>query len=409
MALLFEKTRIKGMEFKNRVVRSATFEGMSDENGFPTKSLFKLYERLAKGGVGLIITGMAFVARDGISFFKGMQGIDSEEHIPTYRELVKHVHRNGSKIAMQIAHCGRQTTYEAIGTQPIAPSSVKDKAFSVTPREMTEKDIERIIEAFAQASRRVKESGFDAVQIHGAHGYLINQFLCPHTNRRKDQWGGSIDNRMRIVIEIYNRCRKQVGDDFPILIKINGYDTMKGGLRLEESVEMARLMCEMGFDGIEVSCGIGEDNFSMLRGDFPFEAILEDWDIYKRKNPIFRSFMRLFRRKIINPEPFSEAYNLESAKTIKSKVDIPVFLVGGLINPGTMEEIIENGHADFISLCRALIADPQFPEKIRNGSQEPSRCIHCNLCVGYLTKRPLHCYHGKRINKKERQKHLQIL
>ena len=119
--------------------------------------------------------------------------------------------------------------------------------------------------------------------------------------------------------------------------------------------------------------------------------------------------IKIFGRKIINPLPFVEAYNLESAKAIKSKVDIPVFLVGGLINLGTMEEIIENGDADFISLCRALIADSQFPEKIRNGSQEPSRCIHCNLCVGYLTKRPLHCYHGKRIKKKERQKHLQIL
>jgi 2,4-dienoyl-CoA reductase-like NADH-dependent reductase (Old Yellow Enzyme family) len=403
MTHLFEKSRIKGMELKNRLVRSATHEGMSDKNGFPEKALFKLYERLAKGGVGLIITGHTFVARDGNSLFKGMQGIDSEEHIPAYRELVEQVHRNGAKIAMQISHCGRQTTHEAIGTQPIAPSPVRDRSIFVTPREMTEEDIERIIEAFAQASRRVKESGFDAVQIHGAHGYLINQFLCPHTNRRKDQWGGSIDNRMRILCEIYNRCRKQVGDDFPVLIKINGYDTMKGGLRLDESVEMARVISETGFDGIEVSCGIEEDNFAMLRGDFPVEAFLDEWDVFKKKNPLFRSFMRLFGRKIINPEPFSEAYNLESAKTIKNKVDIPVFLVGGLTNPGSMEEIIERGDADFISLCRALIADPQFPEKIRNGSQEPSRCIHCNLCVGYLTRRPVHCYHGKMIKKRGRR------
>ena len=403
MAQLFENTHIKEMELKNRLVRSATHEAMSDKNGFPEKALFKLYERLAKGGVGLIITGFAFVARDEICHYKGTQGIDSEEHIPTYRELVKHVHENGAKIAMQIAHCGRQTTSEIIGTEePIAPSPVKEKTLFVMPREMTEEDIERIIEAFAQASRRVKESGFDAVQIHGAHGYLINQFLCPHTNRRKDRWGGSIDNRIRIVFEIYNRCRKQVGDEFPILIKINGYDTMKRGLRLEESTVMAQLMCEMGFDGIEVSCGIKEDNFSTLRGDVPVEAILDDWDIYKRKNPIYRSFMRHFGRRIVNPPPFSEAYNLESVKAIKANVDIPVFLVGGLINPRTMEEIIENGDADYISLSRALIADPDFPEKIRSGSREPSRCIHCNLCLGYLTKRSLHCYHGKRINKKER-------
>ncbi|MDD5093504.1 MAG: NADH:flavin oxidoreductase [Dehalococcoidia bacterium] len=407
MAALFEKTCIKNMELKNRLVRSATHEGMSDLNGFPEKALFKLYERLAKGGVGLIITGYAFVSRDGNSPSKGMQGIDREEHISAYRELTDHVHQNGAKIAMQVAHCGRQTTYDAIGTQPIGPSPVRDKSLFVTPREMTEEDIERIIEAFGQASRRAKESGFDAVQIHGAHGYLINQFLSPYTNRRKDQWGGSIENRMRFVSEIYHQCRKQVGEEFPILIKINGYDTMKGGLRLDESMEMARMMGKMGFDGIEVSCGIDEDNFSTLRGDLPVEAMLDDWDIYRKKNPVYRTLMRLLGRKIVKPLPFVEAYNLESAKAIKGKVDIPVFLVGGLINPGTMEAVIEREDADYISLSRALIVDVGFPEKIRMGSREPSRCIHCNLCIGYVTKRPLRCYHGKRINKKERPKPLQ--
>ncbi len=397
MNSLFDTTHIKGLELKNRLIRSATHEGMSDRDGFPEKALFKLYERLASGGVGLIVTGLAFVARDGNSFFKGMQGIDRDEHIPAYKKLVEHVHGHGSKIAMQIAHCGRQTTWVAAGRQPIAPSAVKDKSVLVTPREMTEDDIERIIAAFAMASKRVRESGFDAVQIHAAHGYLLNQFLCPHTNRRKDQWGGSIENRVRILLEIYTRCRRQVGESFPILIKINGYDTMKGGLRLEESVEMARMISDMGFDGIEVSCGISEDNFSMLRGDFPIEAILDDWDIYKKKNPIYRSFLRFFGRKIVNPLPFVEAYNLESAKAIKNKVDVPVFLVGGLIRPALMEKIIEQEQADYISLSRALIADPKFPEKIRKGSREPSRCLHCNLCVGYLVNRPLHCYHGKRI------------
>ena len=149
-----------------------------------------------------------------------------------------------------------------IKMQPIAPSAVKDKAMFVNPREMTERDIERIIEAFGEASRRVKESNFDAVQLHGAHGYLINEFLCPHTNRRKDKWGGSIENRMRFVKEIYNLCRKKVGSDYPILIKISAYDNMKNGLKKEEGVIMAEMMADLGFDGIEISCGIGEDGGS---------------------------------------------------------------------------------------------------------------------------------------------------
>jgi 2,4-dienoyl-CoA reductase-like NADH-dependent reductase (Old Yellow Enzyme family) len=398
MAYLFEATRIKNMELKNRIIRSATHEGMSDENGFPEKALFQLYERIAKGGAALIITGYAYVSRDGKSHLYRMQGIDRDDHIPAYKELVNHVHKNGAAIAMQIAHCGRQTTREAIGTQPIAPSPVKDKSLFTTPREMDEQDIERIIEAFAQAARRVKASGFDAVQIHAAHGYLLNQFLSPYTNRRTDRWGGSIENRMRIVAEIYQRCRKQVGPDFPILIKINAYDTMKKGLRPDESVIMAKMIGDMGFDGIEVSCGIFEDNFSTIRGDAPFDAILDDWDIYRRKNALFRFFMRRFGEKIVKPAPFVEAYNLEAAKAIRAAVTCPVFLVGGMVVPDTIEQIIERSDVDYISLSRALIADANFPNKIRGGSPEASRCVRCNLCMAYSTRRSLRCYHGKRLN-----------
>jgi len=397
MSVLFEKTTIKGMELKNRLVRSATHEGMADQNGFPTQDLFRLYERLAKGGVGLIITGFAFVTPDGKGPFAGMQGIDTDDHISRYQELVKLVHANGARIAMQIAHCGRQTTEEAIGTKPMGPSVVKEKSLFVKPREMTAEDIERIIEAFAQATRRVKEAGFDAVQIHAAHGYLVNQFLCPYTNRRKDLWGGSLENRMRFVREIYERCRKQVGDHFPILIKMNGTDNMKDGLKIEESAVMGQRMGEMGFDGIEVSCGIMEDGYSLLRGNVPVEAILSEWPMYRNKNPLFRLIMKHFGRKIIKPPPMIQAYNRESARIIKSKVKVPVFLVGGVTDPVNMEEIIRKGDADYISLCRALIADPALPEKVRNGSREPSKCIHCNLCGAYMISRPVKCYYGKMI------------
>lgn len=396
MSRLFEKTMIKGMELKNRLVRSATLEAMADEDGFPTEDLFKLYERLAKGGIGLIITGYTFVSRDGKT--DAVLGMDKEEYIPKFQKLVKHVHKNGAKIAMQINHTGRQTTKAMIGTQPVAPSAVKDKAFLVKPRAMTEDDINRIIEAFSQASRRVKESGFDAVQLHGAHGYLINEFLCPHTNRRKDKWGGSIENRMRFVAEIYNQCRNQVGNDYPILIKISAYDNMKKGLKLEESLVMSQMMAEMGFDGIEVSCGIGEDGGSTLRGEIPIDVILDEWEIYKNKGAVFRFIMRRYGSKLLKPLPFYQGYNRESARAIKNKVNVPIFLVGGMIDPVVMEETVESGDADYISMSRALITDPKFPQKISEGGREPSRCIHCNLCLYYLAfSRPLRCYRGKRI------------
>ena len=394
MSVLFEKTDIKGMELKNRLVRSATYEGMADENGFPTENLFELYKRLAQGGVGLIITGLSFVSRDGK--IDAMNGIDSDEHIPKYKELVNLVHENDSKIAMQIAHCGRQTSADMIKTQPLAPSSVKDNAFLVKPREMTEQDIERIIEAFGEASRRVRESNFDAVQLHGAHGYLINEFLCPYTNRRKDKWGGSIENRMRFVEKIYNLCREKVGDDFPILIKISVYDNMKKGLKKEEGVIMAEMMADMGFDGIEVSCGIAEDGNSSVRGDLPIDAILDTLPTYKNKFALFHFVMRHFGEKLIKPVPFTQAYSRDSAKEIKSKINIPVFLVGGMIDPKVIEDVVEKGDADYISLSRALINNPKFPNKIKEGSRELSKCLHCNLCLYCGFSDPLRCYYGKR-------------
>jgi 2,4-dienoyl-CoA reductase-like NADH-dependent reductase (Old Yellow Enzyme family) len=394
MSVLFDKMNFKGVELNNRLVRSATHEAMADENGFPTKNLFKLYERLAKGGVGLIITGYTFVSRDGKS--RAMLGIDTDKHVSKYRELVDQVHRNGAKIAMQINHCGRQTTKDMTGTQTIAPSAVKDNSFLDTPREMTEQDIENVIEAFAMASKRVKDSNFDAVQLHGAHGFLINQFLCPHTNRRKDKWGGSIENRMRFLKKIYKACRNQVGDEYPIFIKISAYDNMKNGIKEEEGIIIAEMMSDMGFDAIEVSCGIGEDGGSTLRGGFPIDVALDTWPMYKKQNALLRFIMRHFGEKIVKPVPFSQGFNRDVAKKIKSKVNVPIFLVGGMIDPSVMVDVIECGDADYISLSRALVNNPKFPNKIQEGNMETSKCIHCNLCLFGVISSQLRCHYGNK-------------
>ena len=398
MSALFEKSSIKSMKLKNRLVRSATMESMADKDGFPTKDLYKLYERLSKGGSGLIITGLAFVSKDGRNSPIGMLGIDNDALIPEYKKLVSHVHKHGGTIAMQIAHAGRQTTKGAIGTTPIAPSAVKDKTSFSVPREMTEEDMERVINDFAQAALRVKKSGFDAVQIHGAHGYLVSTFLCPHTNRRTDKWGGSLENRMRFVTEIYTRSRRLVGKDYPILIKMNAYDTMKNGLKVDEGIRAAEMMAEMGFDGIEVSCGIFEDGLSMTRGDFPVDVILDDLGMFRRQ-PLMRFLVRHFSKLLVKSVPYTNEYNLDAARIIKSRVKVPVFVVGGNTSPESMENIVARGEADYISLCRALIREPDFPGKIMKGSREASKCIHCNHCLFYAPMAPLKCYNGRRIRR----------
>jgi 2,4-dienoyl-CoA reductase-like NADH-dependent reductase (Old Yellow Enzyme family) len=399
LSKLFEKTTLKGIELKNRLIRSATHEGLADSEGFPTSRLLALYERLAQGDVALIITGHGYVCRDGKSQFPGMLGIDSDGHIPQYRDMVTRVHESGSRIAMQLVHCGRQTTPEAAGTQPIAPSAVKEKNIFVKPREMTHQDIQRVIRAFGQAARRVKESGFDALQLHAAHGYLINQFLDPYTNRRRDQWGGSLLNRLRFLHEIYRECRHEVGEDFPIMIKFSAYDIRKDGLQLSEGTRMAIEMANMGFDAIEVSCGIWDDRGSSTRGDLPIDVILDEWEMYKTKGAFYRYIMKRFGKRIIRPVLFEQAYNREAARRIKGQVSVPVVVVGGLVDPRKMGEVIASGDADYIALCRALIADPGFPKKVREGDTNPSRCIHCNLCMYYLATQSLHCYHGRRISK----------
>jgi 2,4-dienoyl-CoA reductase-like NADH-dependent reductase (Old Yellow Enzyme family) len=394
---LFEKTAIKSMELKNRLVRSATVERMCDDNGLPTEELSRLYGRLARGGVGLIITGMAYVSQDGKTFRTGSSGIDRDEAVPAWRALTDSVHSlgTGARIAMQIAHGGRQTTRAATGSQPIAPSAVTDGSSFVTPREMTEDDIERTIEAFAQGARRVKESGFDAVQLHGGHGYLINEFLNPHTNRRTDRWGGSLEGRMRFVSEVYSRSRRLVGDGYPILIKISAYDHMKKGIAIGEGVETAERLAAMGIDGIEVSCGIAEDGMSTLRGRLPVDVIIDDLGMF-RKNTLMRFVFRRFGDRLMKTRPFTEDYNRAAARAVKARVRVPVFAVGGLIRPETMEDILSGGDADYISLSRSLVFSPVFPRKIEEGSREPSGCIHCNHCLFYLALGPLRCYNGKR-------------
>ncbi len=397
MPNLFETTNIKSMKLKNRLVRSATVERMSDKDGYPLPELSNLYEKLAKGGVGLVITGYATVSRDVQTPYYAR--IDEDKLIPEFKKITDKVHEHNCSIAMQINHPGRQTTKTATGNEPIAPSAVKCKFPTSMPREMTENDIEMVINDFISAAYRVKEAGFDAVQIQASHGMLINQFLSPYTNRRKDQWGGSIENRIRFLKEIYLGCRKKLGDNYPILVKLNAYDNMKKGLKLEEGIEIAQMVSDMGFDGMEISCGIFEDFLSPLRDNFPVDILINDFHLFDKK-PVLRFIMSHFGRQLMKVPDFTIGFNREAAGLIKQKVEVPVFTVGGMHDPKEMIDTIEKEDADYISLSRPLIADPAFPLKIKEGNLSRSECIQCNHCFFYLMNMnaPLKCYNGKRIN-----------
>lgn len=348
MATLFDQTTINGMTMQNRLVRSATWEGMCEIDGRPTEKLANLYRDLSSGGVGLIITGYTFVRPDGKQL-PGKMGIHTNDFAPEMKTLTKAVHEQQGKICIQLVHAGGQTDSVNAGRQPLAPSAVQVDQYPEIPQKMSQEDIIEIVTAFADAAGRAKAFGFDAIQLHGAHGYLINQFLSPLTNKRTDEYGGSIENRCRFLLEVYRSVRQTVGDDFPVLIKLNGADFIDGGLSIEEAVYAAKKLDSEGIDAIEVSGG------TPASGD---------------KTPV--------RIKIEKPE--QEAYNLSLAKQIKKAVNCPVMVVGGFRSYEVTKRTITDEGMDYVSMARPFIREPDLAKRWSQGDTASARCISCNGC-----------------------------
>jgi 2,4-dienoyl-CoA reductase-like NADH-dependent reductase (Old Yellow Enzyme family) len=349
MALsLFDKVQLGNTTLKNRLVRSATWEGMCEESGAVTDKLTDYYRILAEGGVGLIISGYSFVRADGKQL-SGKMGIHDDTMIEGLRHLTEAVHKTDSKIFCQLVHAGGQTSGKVIGCQPIAPSAVDFPSYGETPREMSEKDIDEIVQAFAAAAWRAEAAGFDGVQIHGAHGYLVNQFLSPLTNRRKDQYGGCLENRMRFLVRVCEAIKSVVRPGFPISIKLTATDHLEGGFAVEEAVLLAKHLEKLGLTSIEVSSG------TPASGEM---------------SPV--------RQKISTQE--QEAYNADYANRIKASVDIPVMTVGGLRSGDVLHQRLWDSSADLFSLSRPLIREPDLPKKWFDNDTYTCTCISCNGC-----------------------------
>ena len=393
---VFDPVRLADMTLKNRVVRSATHEGMADEHGFPTESLKKLYVRMAKGEVGAIITGFAGVRADGRCVEPGMSMIDDDRSIPHYKELTDGVHAFGTPIILQIAHCGRQTRSKVTGFPTVAPSALRDGFFREDlPVALSADGIKEIIDCFVSAVARAKEAGFDGVQLHLAHGYLLSEFLSSHSNRRKDEWGGSTENKFRIVEQIFERVKDRVGD-FPILAKINAHDSRKNGMRVKEAVEIARLLEKSGCAAIEVSCGTAEDGLYFMRTkELPIDPILQYMPLFKKMPGLLKAVAKPLARKLIRqPKPLVK-YNVDAALEIKKSVRIPVGVVGGISNLAEIKSIVEDHSLDFASMSRAFIIEPDIVGKFKKGAQVQSKCIKCGYCAVIGEERPLKCYYGR--------------
>jgi 2,4-dienoyl-CoA reductase-like NADH-dependent reductase (Old Yellow Enzyme family) len=363
MPVLFEPIKIGNIEMRNRFMRSATYYALADDKGFVGEASVALMKSLAVNDVGLIVTGYAYVQSNG-QCFNDQNGIQDDDHISGYRKVTRAVHDSGGKIVMQIAHGGIGSRWiEQIGGDLVAVSMPEEESEKdPKPREMTDADIEGIIHAFGQAARRVQEAGFDGVQIHGAHGYLVTQFLSPYHNRRKDKWGGSLENRMRFVIETIREIKKRVDDDFPVMIKLR--------LTIEEGMDVAKALEKEGISHIEISHGsLDAANRRMSTGI---------------------------------TEPGQQAYMLPDAQKIRESTSIALGLVGGMRSPSVMEQIIQAGTVDSISISRPLIREPDLISQWKKGSRKTADCISCGRCFNRKDRKMhIHCAQIKQTNKKE--------
>lgn len=360
MSIVFEPGKIGKLEIKNRLVRSATCEYRATD-GYVNDKLINFYKALAEGGVGLIITGVAAVQESG-RLSTEVMGIYNDEFIPGLKNLADTVHKHGDdcKIALQLHHSGTQNLY---AKNLVGPSAVYNPFLQKTPREMTIDEIKETIEAFAQGIRRAKEAGFDAVQLHGAHGWLLSGFLSPYTNIRTDKYGGSTENRVRIVEEIYMTAVELIGTDFPIMIKYNADDYMKDGMDIEKAKRTGLRLSKLGFAALEISGGM--------------------WAALKRSEEELGWKIAMIPESRINVGTVNEpAYNVPNAREIKKVVDVPIIAIGGINSLELAEKILNERSADFIALARPLIREPNLPNRWLKGEGDSGvECIYCNACV----------------------------
>ncbi len=393
---LFSPASIGSLQIGNRMVRTASHEGLADGRGAPSAKQFEFYRKFVEGGIGLVITGYAGIMQQGKSALYHMTMIDSDELIPAHRTMVEDLHKLGGKIVLQIAHCGRQTLSDATGEPLIvAPSSRPNSFYKEIPRALTEPEIEEIIARFADAADRAKRAGYDGVQIHGAHGYLLSTFLSRHSNKRSDRWGGSAENRFRIVRRVLEAVRDAVGKDYPVLIKLNCFEKARDGIKTEECVEFAKMIEKTGCcDAIEISAGSNEDSFYMARGKLPIEAILTYLRPYCKFGPLKKYFTRHLVSSLFSffQPPFREGYNLSAAARVKKEVSLPIITVGGMRSKSFMEASIQEGKTDFVSMARPLLLEPNLARKFMNGESEIAQCDNCNICFVAADTVPIRCH-----------------
>ncbi|MFX1425000.1 MAG: NADH:flavin oxidoreductase [Promethearchaeota archaeon] len=370
---LFSSGKIGSVQIKNRIVRSATFSHMAEKYGYIGERVLKMNKDLAQGGTGLIITEATAVDPGGaggpyqVCLFE-------DSHVSGHKKLTAVIHDcDDTKVAIQIQHSGRLGYHPKYPT--VAPSPIPYKETGITPKELTTEEVKEYIDKFVSAGLRAYECEYDMVQLHAAHGYLLNNFISPFTNVRADEYGGTTENRTKVLKEIHDKIRDEVGKKFPITIKFQSQDFIPNSISETEGIKIAKILSNIGFDAIEPSGGQRES-------------------LYYAKNTLPSRLVKKVE---------DENYFLPFAKRVKSFMkNTALILVGGIRNPLTAEKILQKGDADFISLCRPLIYEPDLPNRWKSGDLTPAKCISCNSCFAIMEKGPVYCVTKHNLQKRNK-------
>ena len=383
-----EPGRIGQLALRNRVIKTATYEGMSP-GGHPAPALSDHHVELARGGVGMTTVAYAAVCPEGRTFEE--QLLLDDERVPALRGLAEAVHAEGAAVSIQLGHCGGFSRIRGPDGRPPGGPSRALNTYGVLRglpcvRRMDEQDIAATARAFAEAAARAKSAGFDAVELHLGHGYLLSQFLSPAINRRSDDYGGSLEGRLRFPLEVVRAVRAAVGDGFPVLAKTNLSDGFRGGLQIEESVRVHQALEAEGIDAAVMSGGVtSRTPFFLMRGEVPVRSMIR-----VEHDPRMKAALALFWPFVLRRFPFEELFFRELALRVREAVSMPLVLLGGVVSAEGIRTAMQDGF-DFVAMGRALIADPDFVRRMEGGEDVRSRCDACNECVAEMDRDGVRC------------------
>ena len=386
---IFTPCQIGPITLRNRTIRSAAFENMAYGNR-PSEDLFNYHTAVAKGGIGMTTVAYASVSRSGLSF-NGQLWL-REEIVPELKKLTDAIHAEGAKASIQIGHCGNMTHRATCGQKPFSPSGRFNLYSPTFTKKISIAEIDQIVEDFGNAVDLCRRAGFDCIEVHAGHGYFISQFLSPYTNHRKDEYGGSLENRMRFMREVLTEVMEHAKDDMAVVVKTNMFDGFASGMQIDDCITVAKEIEKCGVHGIVLSAGfVSKAPMHVMRGAMPLKTLAYYMD------PLrfwwLKLGLKLAGRWMIPTVPFKEAYFLDDAKKFRRELSLPLIYVGGLVRRSKIDEVLDSGF-ELVQMARALVHDTEFVNKMKATDGEYCNgCKHSNYCIGRMYTLEMRCHH----------------